>query len=232
MLVLILQGRLRALNLLYMRINKFIALATGLSRRAADAAVTEGRVKINERLARTGDQVEPTDVVVLDNRPITPDVKRVTIALNKPEGYICSREGQGSKTIYDLLPKELRHLKPVGRLDKNSSGLLLLTNDGELAHQLTHPSFQKEKVYEVELDKPLSSDDQRHIEAGIELEDGVSKLQLRGSGKKWQVTMAEGRNRQIRRTFAALEYGVVKLHRTKFGNYILSNLALGDCKTL
>jgi pseudouridine synthase len=149
--------------------------------------------------------------------------------LHKPVGYVCSRDGQGSKTIYDLLPTKLHQLKPVGRLDKDSSGLLLLTNDGELANRLTHPSFEKEKVYEISLDKPLARPDRAQIEQGVLLEDGLSKLQVKPLGNEhWQVTMREGRNRQIRRTFSALGYRLQALHRTQFGTYRLGRIAPGE----
>jgi 23S rRNA pseudouridine2605 synthase len=157
--------------------------------------------------------------------------------LNKPVGYVCSRNGQGSKTVYDLLPPEYQQLKTVGRLDKDSSGLLLLTNDGQLAQELTHPSQQKRKVYEVTLDKPLQPLHRQMIsDHGVSLEDGPSKLELErqhdGDDTKWIVTMHEGRNRQIRRTFAALGYEVIQLHRTKFGNYQLGTLQKGKLKAL
>jgi 23S rRNA pseudouridine2605 synthase len=125
-----------------MRLNKFIAQSTGLSRRAADAAIAQGRVSVNGREAALGKEVGESDTVVLDNSAITPAVNTVTIMLNKPVGYVCSRNGQGSKTVYDLLPPEYQQLKPVGRLDKDSSGLLLMTNDGDLAYELTHPSIR------------------------------------------------------------------------------------------
>ena len=132
-----------------MRINKFIASSTALSRRAADAAIVAGRVLIDGEPAEQGADVTAANTVTLDNRAITPAVNTITIMLNKPRGYVVSRDGQGSKTIYDILPPEYQQLNPVGRLDKDSSGLLLLTNDGELANQLTHPKYQKAKVYEA-----------------------------------------------------------------------------------
>src|SRR3990167_9874353 len=148
-----------------MRINKYVALATGMSRRAADAVIELGKITVNGQPATAGQQISSEDKVALDGKNINTSSKIQTIILNKPVGYVCSRDGQGSKTIYDLLPAELHNLKPVGRLDKDSSGLLLLTNDGELAHKLTHPSFQKEKVYEVELG-PLDETDKHNIELG------------------------------------------------------------------
>jgi 23S rRNA pseudouridine2605 synthase len=214
-----------------MRINQYIALATGISRRAADKVIEAGRVSINKAPAKLGDIVQENDLVLIDNKPIT-QMGIVTILLNKPVGYVCSREGQGSKTIYELLPNELHNLKPVGRLDKDSSGLLLLTNDGRYANELTHPKYRKNKIYEIMLDKKLTTTDKQVIENGIELEDGPSKLKLDGAGEHWQVTMSEGRNRQIRRTFAALGYTVNKLHRTNFGEYSLGDLKSGKFKTV
>jgi 23S rRNA pseudouridine2605 synthase len=216
-----------------MRINKYVAQATGLSRRAADIAIQDGRVLVNGQKQELGYEVGLDDLVTLDNRSIfTTNVKSITIMLNKPIGYVCSRDGQGSKTIYDLLPAEYHQLKPVGRLDKDSSGLILLTNYGQLAHELTHPSFQKQKTYEIQLNKPLTEADKLHIEQGIQLEDGPSKLILNGQRKTWMVTMSEGRNRQIRRTFAAIGYKVAKLHRTRFGPFTLGDLTEGDILTL
>jgi len=212
-----------------MRLNKFIAQATGLSRRAADTAISEGRVAINGSQATLGDQATTSDTVTLDGKPITPAVKTTTIMINKPIDYVCSRNGQGSQTIYELLPAEYQQLKPVGRLDKNSTGLLLLTNDGDFANQLTHPRYAKTKVYEITLDKPLEPLHQQMInDTGINLEDGNSQLQLAkqgDDGRDWQVTMREGRNRQIRRTFQALGYEVIALKRTHFGPYALSQMA-------
>jgi len=213
-----------------MRINKYVAQATGMSRRAADTAIAEGRVAVNGASTEVGTEVSPNDTVTLDGKPIAPGAKLTTILLNKPVGYVVSREGQGSKTIYDLLPAEYRHLKPVGRLDKDSSGLLLLTNDGNLANELTHPRYAKTKVYEIELNRSLEPLHLQMItDHGIKLEDGPSKLQLEkmGSDKQWLITMQEGRNRQIRRTFAALGYTVTKLHRTHFGEYALNGLSPG-----
>lgn len=211
-----------------MRLNRFLALATGLSRRAADAAITANRVTINDQPAKLGDDVSETDIVKLDQQIFTPSVKPITIMLNKPPGYVCSRAGQGSRTIYDLLPAEYHSLKPVGRLDKDSSGLLLLTDDGDLTNRLTHPRYAKAKLYEVTLDKPLATIDRTAIGQGVELDDGASRLQLEPLGSnRWQVTMSEGRNRQIRRTFAALGYVVIKLHRSRFGPYSLDDLPAG-----
>lgn len=208
-----------------MRINKFLALHTSLSRRAADKAISEGRVLVNSKKPVEGQQISSDDIVYLDGREIKTDTKLQTIILNKPTGYVCSRDGQGSKTIYDLLPASLRHLNTVGRLDKDSSGLLLLTNDGELAQQLAHPKYQKTKVYKAKLNKPLEPIHQQMIsDIGVSLEDGLSKFAVEKSGEILKITMREGRNRQIRRTFESLGYEVIKLHRTQFGSYNLGNI--------
>ena len=151
--------------------------------------------------------------------------------LNKPAGYVCSRRGQGSQTVYDLLPPELHQLKPVGRLDKDSSGLLLLTNDGDLANRLTHPRYGKAKLYQIKLNKSLPPEHQQQVESGVQLEDGLSRLKLdRPDDRRtsWQITMYEGRNRQIRRTFSKLGYNVVELQRTQLGPHSLGNLKTGS----
>lgn len=210
-----------------MRANKYIAQATGMSRRAADQAIEWGRVTVNNLPISAGQDITPTDAVTLDGKPVSIPDKLQTIVLNKPVGYVVSRDGQGSKTIYDLLPESLQHLKPIGRLDKASSGLLLVTNDGDLAQRLTHPSYKKEKVYQIELYIPLKDEHRKQIEKGIKLEDGISRLQLEGKDKKWTVIMHEGRNRQIRRTFAELGYTIASLHRIQFGDYLLTGTAPG-----
>lgn len=196
-----------------------------MSRRAADAAIATGRVQVGGQPANAGLQIGEHDAVLLDGELLSLAVT-TTIMLNKPAGYVCSRNGQGSRTVYDLLPAQLHGLKPVGRLDKNSSGLLLLTNDGQLAQQLTHPAHQKTKLYEVRLNAPLTPLHRQMIaEFGILLDDGLSKFALlrlhEGDETAWQAALHEGRNRQIRRTFAALGYKVTGLHRTQFGPYRL-----------
>ncbi len=217
-----------------MRLNKFVALSTGMSRRAADTLVAQGKIIINDSIGQLGQHIDTTlDIVTLDGKILELPRESVTIMLHKPTGYVCSRDGQGSRTIYDILPPHYHTLKPVGRLDKDSSGLLLLTNDGTLAHKLTHPSFQKEKVYEVKLDHDLKEADLDAITKGVILDDGPSSLSLTpvsASNTDWIVTMHEGRNRQIRRTFEAIGYKVVKLHRTHFGLYRLNDLKPGKFK--
>ncbi|MDB5185350.1 MAG: rluB [Candidatus Saccharibacteria bacterium] len=219
-----------------MRINKYLAQATGISRRMADKAVAAGRVSVNGQLAEQGTAIAANDTVLLDGRAVTP-LSTTTVMFHKPAGAVVSRDGQGAQTIYDILPAEYRLLKPIGRLDKNSSGLLLLTNDGDLANELTHPRYSKQKIYEIVLHKPLQPLHRQMInDHGLQLEDGLSKLQLErlrdGDDTAWRVTMHEGRNRQIRRTFEALGYAVTRLHRTHFGPYVLEELAPGQCRLI
>jgi 23S rRNA pseudouridine2605 synthase len=216
-----------------MRLNLYIAQRTDLSRREADRAIANGRVRVNDLSPSPGQDISDTDAVTLDGKQLKDTRTPVrTIRLNKPVGYVCSRNGQGSRTIYELLPPELKDLNPIGRLDKDSSGLLLMTNDGQLAQQLSHPSYQKIKIYHIATDKPLQPFHQQMIsDFGINLEDGLSHLSLTSlddSRQKWEVSMHEGRNRQIRRTFGALGYDIVRLHRIKFGDYTLDDIKPGE----
>ncbi|MGB4759144.1 MAG: pseudouridine synthase [Candidatus Saccharimonadales bacterium] len=248
-----------------MRINKYVAQSSNLSRRAADEAIADGRVVVNGKIPIAGYDTKESDTVTLDGRAITPAVNIITIMLHKPVGYVVSRDGQGSKTIYALLPEQYQNLQPIGRLDKDSSGLLLLTNDGNLANELTHPSRQKTKIYEIELDKPLQPLHQQMVtDYGIQLDDGPSKFmiekistdlsphherkaralggeiedvnslhgEIEGRVPLYRITMHEGRNRQIRRTFQALGYTVTTLHRTHFGPYALNSIKQGKIREL
>ena len=218
-----------------MRINKWLALHTSLSRRKADEALQQGRVTINNKKAELGDAVEYNDTVCLDGAAVASQpIKRELYILNKPVGYVCSRSGQGSKTIYDLLPKPLHHLNPIGRLDKDSSGLLLLTNDGELLNKLAHPSNNHEKVYEVTLQEILTPGQLNQVQTGVNIGDArPSRLKVKPiHNKSYVVIITEGRNRQIRRSFEAIGHKVVRLHRTRQGPYELANLPLSTVKQL
>ena len=216
-----------------MRLNKFVALSLGVSRRKADELIEQGQILVNGDRAVLGRQIDQSDTVLYNSRELHIQPKKL-ILLHKPVGYLCSRASQGGiPTIYELLPTSLHHLKPVGRLDKDSSGLILLTNDGDFAHQMTHPSFYKIKRYLVTLDQPLQPLHRQMInDFGVQLPDGPSRLTLErqhdGDDRRWIVQMSEGRNRQIRRTFAALGYTVTKLHRTDFGNYSLGGMKRGE----
>lgn len=210
-----------------MRLNKYVANATGHSRRAADELIAGGRIMVNNRPGVLGQQVSESDLIELDGQKLSP-AKFIYLMLNKPPGYVSSRRGQNAPTIYELLPEQYRSLKSVGRLDKDSSGLLLLSNDGDFTNRMTHPTFGKTKVYEVQLNNPLDAGQRTRLENGVGLEDGPSRLQiLQEVGEHLVLAMSEGRNRQIRRSFAALGLNVVGLHRTRFGPYSLNKLQSG-----
>lgn len=218
------------------RLNKHLALQLGVSRREADLLIQKGSVTVNGTVATLGARFQEGDAITVNNKPLTDTADYQYLLLNKPVGYVCSRRAQGdAPTVYELLPKEYHALKPVGRLDRDSSGLILLSNDGDFAYRMTHPKFAKAKIYKVRLDKELEPLHQQMIsDYGVHLEDGVSKFSLMRlsdtNRKEWQVTMSEGRNRQIRRTFTALGYTVTKLHRTNFGNYSLDDIKPGEYK--
>jgi len=208
-----------------------LATNLGVSRREADNLISAGKVLVNKKPAEIGARVEDNDEVVVDGRVIS-NVSLIYLALNKPAGYVCSRKRQGdTPTMYELLPEKYQSLKSVGRLDKDSSGLILLTNDGDFAFQMTHPKFVKTKIYEARIDRALEPLHQQMIaDFGVQLPDGRSQLGLEklNDGRTfWRITMSEGRNRQIRRTFEALGYKVTALHRTNFGRYGLSGLESG-----
>ena len=214
------------------RLNKHIALQLGISRREADNLIEYDHVRVNGEKVTLGARFEIGDEITVKGQPLADDTAFIYLAMNKPIGYVSSRKQQGdTPTIYSLLPAEYHHLKPVGRLDKDSSGLILLTNDGDFAYEMTHPKFYKTKKYEVSLDAELAPLHQQMIaDHGIQLEDGPSQLSLERADDtrlNWIVTMHEGRNRQIRRTLSALGYTVTRLYRTDFGHYSLGDIQPG-----
>lgn len=211
-----------------MRLNRYIAQYSGISRRKADTLIEQKRVVVNREVANLGTQVNDSDSVIIDGIKLLP-VKRETkvVLLNKPIGYVCSQDGQGAPTVYDLLQNNMKGLKIAGRLDKDSSGLVILTNDGQLLNQLTHPSNDNEKVYQVTLSKPLMDGAIASFAKGVDIGDErVSKLEvLPIKNLTYEVRIHEGRNRQIRRSFEAMGYNVIGLHRTNLGPYSLSDLS-------
>jgi 23S rRNA pseudouridine2605 synthase len=219
------------------RLNKYLALQLGISRREADNLIEQGKVTLNGAVATLGARLAD-ETVLVSGQPIRSNAALQYIALHKPVGYVCSRKPQGdAPTVYSLLPNDLHQLKLVGRLDKDSSGIILLTNDGDFAYQMTHPKFAKTKVYKVRLDSDLEPLHQQMIaDYGVQLEDGPSQFGLMrisdDQRRDWQVTMSEGRNRQIRRTFTSLGYTVLKLHRVQFGNYSVGDMKPGAYKTV
>ncbi len=199
-----------------------------------------GRVKVNGKAAtEPGIKVDPArDVVEVDGRRVRP-AKSVWIALNKPRGYVTTRsDPQGRSTVYELLPAEYRRLFHVGRLDYDSEGLLLLTNEGDTAERLQHPRYEVDRVYDVEVEAPLTDTARRALLAGVMLEDGRARARglrrLRGSvdRERWAVTMREGRKREVRRMFDAVGSPVRRLRRVRYGPIELGTLRSGAWRIL
>lgn len=214
-----------------MRLNKWLAEHSRYSRRAADTLIAQGNVVVNGQTATVGQLYTEGDTVLIDGKIISQtSAKKVVVLLHKPVGYVCSRNGQGAPTVYSLLPVHLHSLDIAGRLDKDSSGLVVLTNDGTLLHSLTHPSHTKVKEYTVTLDRALTAEHTEAIQKGVTLQDGTSALELtllNADKKQWRVRMHEGRNRQIRRTFEYLGYRIVGLHRVSIDDYKIGTVPTG-----
>ncbi|MCL2586648.1 MAG: rRNA pseudouridine synthase [Firmicutes bacterium] len=217
-----------------MRINKYLAAAGLGARRKCEDLVTAGRVTINDVVVRElGTQVQPTDKVAVDGKEVQVDGSFVYIMLNKPRGYITSaRDERGRKTVFDLVPSDVR-LFAVGRLDYETEGLLLLTNDGEFTRKITHPRSGVEKTYIVITDKPVTKSHLKILEAGVEIDGELThpaKVQNDGAPNIFRLVITQGRNRQVRRMFAALGYEVMNLKRTAVGEFQLGDLATGKWK--
>lgn len=224
-----------------MRLNRYIATYSGVSRRKADELIVNGSVVVNRKLAHVGMEVSHDDIVIVAGKRLIPVQRtRSVVALHKPVGYVCSKDGQGSPSVYDLLPRSMGNLHIAGRLDKDSSGLVILTDDGLLLQEITHPSNNKIKRYNVTLKYALTRHATKQCAEGVNIGDTrLSKLlvtpikdrprgkNLHDDGFTYEVTVQEGRNRQIRRTFEALGNHVIDLHRTHLGDYELGRLKSG-----
>ncbi len=220
------------------RLNRYIAHAGVCSRREADVLISEGRIKVNGKLVKEmGVMVKPGDVVTYGSKTLSTE-KFNYVLLNKPKGFITTTDDEKSrKTVMDLVAKAgTERIYPVGRLDRNTSGLLLLTNDGELASRLSHPSFEIKKIYKVDLDKPLSPEDLEKILAGLTLEDGlaqVNDIALNPEDpRQVGLEIHIGRNRIVRRLFESLGYDVVNLDRTVYAGLDKKNLPRGHWRHL
>ncbi|MGA8535353.1 MAG: pseudouridine synthase [Candidatus Tumulicola sp.] len=219
--------------------NKYLAQAGIASRRAADELIERGRVRINGRVVRTlGTLVHAGDRVEFGGAPVSAAEDRTYLVMHKPAGVVTTmRDPQGRRTIAQLLPPGPR-IVPVGRLDYDTSGVMLLTNDGELANRLLHPRFGVEKTYRATLGGRLSPLDVQRIGSGITLGDvrarpaKVRVVSVRRDHSVVDVSLHEGRNRQVRRMFEALGHRVVQLTRLRFGPIALGDLAPGDTRPL
>ena len=218
-----------------MRLNRYLALCGLGSRRACEEIILGGGVRVNGRTAHgLAVTVQPGDTVVARGRVVRPAAERYVV-LHKPPGVLSSRASQGGKpTVYDLLPREAATLPHVGRLDADSEGLLLLSNDGALAQALTHPSRHVEKEYEVILDRAFDTKFVPKLLKGIYLEEGRAKAAHVhvGGANNLRVVLTQGINRQIRRMFAALGYKVKRLTRTRLGPLRLGRLPRGAWREL
>lgn len=217
-----------------MRINRFVAMASGMSRRAADTAVADGRITVNGALAGMGWIVGDDDKVALDGAIISLPAAHTYLMFNKPVGYVTSRAQQGSApTIYEILPAKYHNLRAAGRLDRDSCGLLILSDDGDYVYLLTHPSQHKLKTYRLRLARALTADDIARLKRGVELEDGLSRIDVVDVDGRWvTVQLGEGRNRQVRRTLGAIGAGVITLQRVAMGGLRLGDLPEGQWREI
>ena len=216
-----------------MRLNAYLARAGVASRRAADELIKAGRVLVNGEPGQLNTFVESRDRVEVDGRPV--ELQRLTyILLNKPAGVVTTaRDPERRTTVVELVPRETRVI-PVGRLDADTTGALLLTNDGPLAHRLAHPRYGVEKVYEVDVEGDPGADVLRRLREGIELEDGVTApaRARRVAPNKIELAIHEGRNRQVRRMLDAVGHPVRRLHRSAYAGLTLEGLEPGRWREL
>lgn len=223
-----------------MRINKFLADKGVASRRHADEMVQAGRVQINGNVATLGANVEEGDEVLLDGQAIENSEKTVEYyIMNKPKGVVCTAsDDRGRKTVMDLLPDTVGRVFPVGRLDYATEGLLILTNDGDLAFRLTHPSTEIPKTYMAKIEGTLTEKDLNPIRSGIELDGVLTKkckahiVETNKDYTKVEITIKEGKNRQVRRMFEAIGKNVELLRRVSIGQLRLKGLDRGQFRPL
>ncbi|MEP6681882.1 MAG: pseudouridine synthase [Parafilimonas sp.] len=223
-----------------MPLNKFIAYAGICGRREAAILVKEGRIKVNDDVVyEPGFKVSPNDKIIFNNKQLHAQKNLVYILLNKPKDYITTaKDTHGRKTVLELISQATNErVFSVGRLDRNTTGVLLLTNDGELTQKLTHPSFEVKKIYEVKLDKPVQKKDMEAILNGIELEDGFIAADSIGYSDKKDpssvgIEIHSGKNRIVRRIFEHLGYDVKNLDRVLFANLTKKNVDRGKWRFL
>lgn len=225
-------------------LQKFIAASGFCSRRQAEELIRLGEVFVNGVKAELGQMASESDLVEIDGKKIKLAGEKIYIALNKPVGYTCTnRKFKDEKNVFELLPAEFKNLHAVGRLDKNSRGLVLLTNDGDYTFRATHPRFGHEKRYRVSIinyqlsiSKQLIDDIIYQFKKGIEIGEGDGVVQVKEirylGGERFEIVLTEGKKRQIRRMFSALGYDVIDLQRVAIGKIELENLKEGEWKQL
>lgn len=223
-----------------MRINKYLAEHGIASRRHADDMIAAGRVKINGNIALLGADVNEEDVVFVDDKLIESSQKKeLYYIMNKPKGVVCTlSDDRGRKTVIDLLPNDLERVFPVGRLDYATEGLLILTNDGDLAFRLTHPKSEIPKTYLARIEGTLTEKDLNPIRSGVELDGILTKkckahiVETNKNYTKVHITITEGKNRQVRRMFETIGKNVEFLKRVSIGNLKLTGLNRGEYRPL
>ena len=216
-----------------MRLNAYLARAGVASRRGADELIRAGRVRVNGEEAGLATFVSARDRVEVDGRPVEPE-PLTYVLLHKPAGVVTTaRDPQGRPTVVGLVGHE-RRVVPVGRLDADTTGVLLLTNDGPLAHRLAHPRYEVDKVYEAEVEGDPSAEAVRRLAEGVELEDGLTApAQVRRLGPgRLELVLHEGRKRQVRRMCEAVGHPVRALHRREYAGLMVDDLAPGDWREL
>ena len=234
---------LRGIMKMKVRLNKYLNLCGLGSRRKVEELITSGRISVNKRIVTDLATIidSETDSLKLDGSPIKTHDKVIYLMLNKPKGYITTlSDEKGRPIVMNLIPEKYIRagVVPVGRLDKDTEGLLLLTNDGDLSYKLTRPDFKVSKEYIVELDKPLEEIDKKRVEKGffvhqIKIKTRPASLSfIEKTGKFVKMIISEGKKRQIRYTFQNLGYKVVKLKRTGYGPLTLARLNKGDHREL
>jgi 23S rRNA pseudouridine2605 synthase len=222
-----------------MRVHRALALAGVASRRAAETLVSEGRVSVNGAPATVGQLVGPEDALAVDGQPVRGSEPRRAYLLHKTRGVVSTaHDPQGRPTVLDELPDDVR-LYPVGRLDIDTTGALVITNDGELAARLMHPSSKAPKTYEVLMRGQVSAETVRRLRNGVQLDDGITNpakvdvMDRKAPGGTWLlIELTEGRNRQIRRMGEAVGHRVMRLHRSRYAGIGLARLAPGRWRPL
>ncbi len=223
------------------RLQKIIANAGIASRREAERLIVDGQVTVNgKRVVDLGTKVDPEDShIKVKGKLIRPETRKVYLMLNKPDGFVTTmKDPEGRPTVIDLIHRIQERVTPVGRLDFHTEGLLLLTNDGDLAQAITHPVHHLPKVYRVKVKGKPSQEKLQRLRRGIRLEEGmtapieIKKIKGLPANSILEITLHEGKNRQIRRMFEAIGHSVLKLTRTRIGPIPLGSLALGKFRKL
>ena len=223
-----------------MRINKFLAESGVCSRRNADKLIEDGQVKVNGKICVIGQEIDEfSDSVTVNGKKVGLSDTFEYYIMNKPKGYVCTvKDDKGRKTVMDLLPPNIKRVVPVGRLDYDSEGLLIFTNDGDLTFKLTHPKNEIPKTYLVKTERPIAESDISKLKQGVVI-DGIKtkKCNVRfvestKTGSKLHITITEGRNRQIRKMIEAVGNNVDFLKRIKIGDLTLSGLNRGETRKL